>query len=231
MSDLSASNEDKGPVTLVIIGIFAGLATLFVSLRFLARRTSKTALIPGIATDLILIVVPLPFIFKLRFIRLWQRLGIGLAFALGSCSTLISIYRLTVVYAHKDSPDVTWSLTRIIIWSAVEYSVGIICACIPSLAPLVRSVLREVYKKSRESVLGRTISSDFLDLRERNAWLQRPRPVATSPQIGITIRAQRSDEHAHTLAFLRNEPTSPKPRPFCICFPGRVANGLDANLS
>lgn len=40
-----------------------------------------------------------------------------------------------------DQTDVTWSYVRPLIWSSVEISIGITCACLPTLQPLIQLCL------------------------------------------------------------------------------------------
>jgi hypothetical protein len=37
--------------------------------------------------------------------------------------------------------DISWAMSRVFVWSCCEPSVGIICACLPTYAPLVRGWL------------------------------------------------------------------------------------------
>ena len=128
--------------------------------------------IPNIVTELSLILVPLPFVLRLGFVRWWQRLGVATTFVLGGFTIIVSIYRLTIVYRHKSSPDTTWSFIAIITWSGVEYSVGIMCACIPALAPLVRSILRRIYQDPIISTVRQKAVQHF---PSPTLGLQRPR--------------------------------------------------------
>ena len=50
--------------------------------------------------------------------------------------------RLVEVSISKTS-DVTWNYVNGIIWSVVEMCVGVFCACLPVMAPLIPSCLRE----------------------------------------------------------------------------------------
>lgn len=36
------------------------------------------------------------------------------------------------------SPDFTWAMSKVFIWSCCEPFIGIVCACLPTYAPLVR---------------------------------------------------------------------------------------------
>lgn len=40
------------------------------------------------------------------------------------------------------SPDFTWAMSSVFIWSCCEPFIGIVCACLPTYAPLVRRFWR-----------------------------------------------------------------------------------------
>lgn len=40
------------------------------------------------------------------------------------------------------SPDFTWAMSKVFIWSCCEPFIGIVCACLPTYAPLVRRFWR-----------------------------------------------------------------------------------------
>jgi hypothetical protein len=40
------------------------------------------------------------------------------------------------------SPDFTWAMSKVFIWSCCEPFIGILCACLPTYAPLVRRFWR-----------------------------------------------------------------------------------------
>lgn len=40
------------------------------------------------------------------------------------------------------SPDFTWAMSKVFIWSCCEPWIGILCACLPTYAPLVRRFWR-----------------------------------------------------------------------------------------
>lgn len=50
--------------------------------------------------------------------------------------TAFSIIRL-VALTHFSISDVTWNYLPPILWSSIEVCVGIICACLPVMAPLI----------------------------------------------------------------------------------------------
>lgn len=50
---------------------------------------------------------------------------------------LISILRLYSLYVIADSPDVTWDNVEAATWSSGELNAAIICACLPTLKPII----------------------------------------------------------------------------------------------
>ncbi|KAJ4267513.1 hypothetical protein NW762_003620 [Fusarium torreyae] len=88
----------------------------------------------NIATDLIIILLPIPAIVRLKLPRRqkWYLVGI---FALGTFTVIISFIRIAFL---NDSTDFTWVQVKSTLWSMVEITSAIICACLPTLRPFVR---------------------------------------------------------------------------------------------
>ena len=75
---------------------------------------------------------PQPSVFLLRLVY-------GLTFSNPDHSTIsCSIVRITV-NSRLDRDDVTWSYVACTIWSTIEGNVGVICACLPVLAPVLHA--------------------------------------------------------------------------------------------
>lgn len=58
-------------------------------------------------------------------------------FGLGGITCVISILRLSALYAISKSSDVSWDNPLAAIWSSLEVNVGILCSCLPTLKGLV----------------------------------------------------------------------------------------------
>ncbi|KAL8942327.1 MAG: hypothetical protein Q9211_001444 [Gyalolechia sp. 1 TL-2023] len=107
--------------------------------------------IPNILTDAALLVLPMPFIWKLHLPRA-QKLALTSIFILGAFVIGVSITRFTVLLKlNLVSPDITWNYVDNQIWTAVESHVGIICACLPSLRPLLNVFLFGSVDRTRGS--------------------------------------------------------------------------------
>ncbi|POS72992.1 hypothetical protein DHEL01_v208616 [Diaporthe helianthi] len=90
----------------------------------------------NIATDLAILILPLPVLAKLK-LRRQQKYILLSIFCLGFFTCAISLIRLGYL---KQGPDFTWDNIPSSGWSVSELSSGIICACLPTLRPLVAKV-------------------------------------------------------------------------------------------
>ncbi|KAI1468065.1 MFS general substrate transporter [Daldinia caldariorum] len=110
----------------------------------------------NVVTDLAILALPLPVLTSMRLPRR-QKIILIFTFALGIFVTIVDVVRIyyleqaiTQVSAtvssnpeatFGDSSQFAWNASFSLMWSAVEVNVGIICACIPTLKPLVRRIL------------------------------------------------------------------------------------------
>ncbi|KAI5859800.1 hypothetical protein GGS23DRAFT_583685 [Durotheca rogersii] len=89
----------------------------------------------NIVTDLIILVLPIPVVWRLNLKRgrRWAVLGI---FALGFFTCVVSICRL--VFFAKLSADFTYDLVDVAAWGEAEASSGLICSSLIAMGPLIR---------------------------------------------------------------------------------------------
>ncbi|KAI9839987.1 MAG: hypothetical protein M1819_000179 [Sarea resinae] len=99
-------------------------------------------------TDVIILIVPIPMIWKLQVPRA-QKLAISSIFLLGSFVCIASILRIYFLTFLTRSEDLTWNLGQSIIWSCVEPCIGIVSACLPTLRPLLRYAFPRWFNNSR----------------------------------------------------------------------------------
>ncbi|KAK1951970.1 hypothetical protein LY78DRAFT_731711 [Colletotrichum sublineola] len=93
--------------------------------------------IPNIITDALVVMLPIPYVLSLQM-RKPQKFALLGVFLLGTFVTIISMVRLkTILAVDLKSPDITWNFCDTIIWTNVEANIAIVCACLPSLKPLL----------------------------------------------------------------------------------------------
>ena len=85
-------------------------------------------------TDVAILLLPMPIVWRLQ-ISTSRKLSISAVFMLGGFVCAIALYRITTLPLIDDN-DITYSNTYAGVWTAIEGSVGVIVACLPSLMPI-----------------------------------------------------------------------------------------------
>ncbi|PYH55528.1 uncharacterized protein BO96DRAFT_446915 [Aspergillus niger CBS 101883] len=86
----------------------------------------------NMVNDIIILLIPFRQIAKLQMNRR-KKIAVCLILALGGFAV-----RIYVLYRFTQARDITWMMGPLFIWSSIEPSVAIVCACLPHLGPLVR---------------------------------------------------------------------------------------------
>jgi len=98
------------------------------------------ASIPNVITDVILVIMPIPYVWKLHA-PIAQRIVLAAIFALGAFVGIVSIIRLSIlVETTSGILDLTYTFKDVYLWSLIEIQVGLICVCLPSLRPMIRVI-------------------------------------------------------------------------------------------
>lgn len=90
----------------------------------------------SIVLDVWMLLLPISGLRRLNMH--WQKkLAVALMFAVGTLTTIISIVRLWSLLQFKDSQNLTWDYYDMSMWSSVEVTTGVICACMPTLRKML----------------------------------------------------------------------------------------------
>ncbi|KAL7951333.1 hypothetical protein V8C42DRAFT_5150 [Trichoderma barbatum] len=137
------------PISIAAIVTMAHIAFMLVFL-FLCTPVKKQwePLVPGhcadavpfyltfssltIVFDVITLVLPFPILIKLQM-KIRRKIALLCLFALGLFVTIVQIIRIQTISSLSNYLDSASAIK----WSIVENAVGIIIACVPTLAPLV----------------------------------------------------------------------------------------------
>ncbi|KAK3386458.1 hypothetical protein B0H63DRAFT_508501 [Podospora didyma] len=71
-----------------------------------------------------------------------KKIFVGGILLLGGFVCVASAVRIVMMDQLVKSADFTWAMSKVFIWSCCEPWVGILCACLPTYAPLVRQLWR-----------------------------------------------------------------------------------------
>ncbi|KAL8847939.1 MAG: hypothetical protein Q9221_007004 [Calogaya cf. arnoldii] len=103
----------------------------------------------NVALNLLVFILPMPLLWRLRTTAR-QQIILTAIFTLAGFVVLVSIIWV-VVLARLEASDVTWNFINAGIWSALEPSMAVICACIPSLRPLFSLASRSIRNSNMPS--------------------------------------------------------------------------------
>lgn len=173
-------------VTLAIVNIAGVVLTFLNAFQCNPPRAAYTLNTPGtcisivtlylcsapvnIITDLAILVLPIPVLTGMRLPQR-QKTVLVLTFALGIFVTVVDVIRIYYLQQAADLQsfekarlatgfDFSWNASTALMWSAVEVNVGIICACIPTLKPLIKRILPSMITDRSRSETGKDTSFD-----------------------------------------------------------------------
>lgn len=92
------------------------------------------------ATDLWLIALVLPHILKMH-LPLRQKFALAFVLTLGIFVACASLTRMAVAWQFLNPKYAQWDSLSFAIWTTLESSLGLMCASIPMLKPLVRQLM------------------------------------------------------------------------------------------
>ncbi|KAM6513579.1 hypothetical protein FALCPG4_015970 [Fusarium falciforme] len=114
----------------------------------------------SVALDLWMLAVPL---WQLRSLQLhWKKkVGVAFMFGVGTFVTVVSMIRFKSLVNFGKSMNKTWELYNVSVWSAIETTVGIMCACLPT----IRAVLVKIFPILSASSTQRSKGNQYFEKR------------------------------------------------------------------
>ncbi|KAK6384616.1 hypothetical protein LTS17_002179 [Exophiala oligosperma] len=80
-----------------------------------------------------------------------QKYGLIGVFAIGGFACVVAILRLHAISEYSSSSNHSKYNVDAASWSAIEVNTGIICACMPTIRPLVAMIYRKLFGASKRS--------------------------------------------------------------------------------
>ncbi|EEU36616.1 uncharacterized protein NECHADRAFT_4350, partial [Fusarium vanettenii 77-13-4] len=107
----------------------------------------------SVALDLWMLAVPL---WQLRSLQLhWKKkVGVAFMFSVGTFVTVVSMIRFRSLVNFGKSMDKTRELYNASVWSTIEITVGIMCACLPAMRGVLVKVFPVLSASSTQSSRG-----------------------------------------------------------------------------
>ncbi|KAH9896197.1 hypothetical protein F4778DRAFT_783479 [Xylariomycetidae sp. FL2044] len=156
--------------------------------------------IPNIIHDVVMLIVPAPVVWKLQ-ITVRQKIALSSVFLIGSIGCLAGFIRFYLFWEINAFTDRTWASIQLMSWTLAEPGIIYICACMPSLWPIIIRVVpafRKVIatyrqKSSRTRSSTRPQDGGFWDSRRHSRI-----PVSTDndfiPLRDIEDRSGQNDQ-------------------------------------
>ena len=91
-------------------------------------------------SDFLILVLPAVALWPLQM-RRSKKFGLFFVFSLGAFVCGVSIVKIVYAFPINNSADSTYYNTEILLWTTVECCIGLVCACLPTMLPLVRLVM------------------------------------------------------------------------------------------
>ncbi|OJJ44770.1 hypothetical protein ASPZODRAFT_100926 [Penicilliopsis zonata CBS 506.65] len=119
----------------------------------------------NISTDLAILFLPMPILTQMRLPKK-QKYILVITFSFGFFVAVVDVIRivylqnaaisrsLAIKSLHlqtSSGDDLSWYASLSFMWSVVEVNVSVICACVPSLKPLVSRILPKLIRDSNDS--------------------------------------------------------------------------------
>ena len=95
--------------------------------------------IPNILTDIIMLVLPQPSIWRLHTTRI-QKVGLGVVFLAGSIGLIASCVRFAEFFVTDALSDPTWNSVVLLTWTMIEPAIYLVAACLLTYRPLLKKV-------------------------------------------------------------------------------------------
>jgi len=145
--------------------------------------------VANLLLDVMILTLTLPMIWNMN-LQSRQKLSLTGLFLLGTFACAASVFRV-ITFNQVQFSDVTYTMVNVSIWSTIEISIGIICACLVTYRPLFK---RMQYGRGRTTTTATHIASYPSGTVELSSMRSKP-----SPQFGDARFARLSDEEKDEL--------------------------------
>ncbi|CAG7951392.1 unnamed protein product [Penicillium olsonii] len=155
--------------------------------------------IPNIATDAIILIMPMPVVWKLPISKP-QKMGLSAIFVLGVLTLAFDIVRLVVLIdLAEKAEDITYDQVPASVWTCIEPAVGIVAACLANMRPLFNFMHVKVWSKITSRYATNSNNSSASQINEKGNW-NRQTPSPQPEHDHSTPSSPVSDPHSSPLS-------------------------------
>ncbi|KAF8461228.1 hypothetical protein BDZ91DRAFT_798210 [Kalaharituber pfeilii] len=139
----------------------------------------------SIATDLIVWWLPIPLLWKLN-VRGHKRVGVIATLSIGLLACIFSMIKMSVIQDVSSGGDESWHFAMLFVYEQLEAGMGIFCACMPPICPLITSSSCFVNWRIKRSKKSRKQSSNRGETNvDNSSYVKTPRgPAPNVPKFG-----------------------------------------------
>ncbi|KAJ5629807.1 hypothetical protein N7528_003464 [Penicillium herquei] len=155
--------------------------------------------IPNIATDAMILVMPMHTVWNLPISRT-QKMGLSGIFIVGLLTLAFDIVRLiSLIDLSTSGDDITYNQVNPSVWTCIEPAVGIVAACLSNMRPLFKIMHERVWVRHiSKNGTGNTSQQEIA--QEKGDWQHRtPSPhgetTNTDSHISHTSRTESESSH------------------------------------
>ncbi|KAH7081117.1 hypothetical protein BKA63DRAFT_461972 [Paraphoma chrysanthemicola] len=104
----------------------------------------------SIVADIVTLALAISQIWNLQM-NMKKKIGVMLMFSLGTLTTVVAAIRLKSLVKFATTPNPSWDYLSAGLWSIIEYQVGVICICMPSIRLGIARLLPKAMGSSRQN--------------------------------------------------------------------------------
>ncbi|KAH6714799.1 hypothetical protein BKA61DRAFT_363423 [Leptodontidium sp. MPI-SDFR-AT-0119] len=101
------------------------------------------------AVDIAMLILPIAMLWNVRMAKR-DKIGAVAILMTVSLVCIVSVIRLRAHVSILSDHDGIWITAKVIQWNAVEVHVGVICACLPHMKPLLRRHFPKIFESSSQ---------------------------------------------------------------------------------
>jgi len=176
----------------------------------------------NVVTDLAILALP---IVVLRHLNLptKKKIGVAIILATGSFVSIISVVRLVKSIQSYTSDDLAYKILNVLLWSSTELHTAVVCACMPTLRPFLRSCASSLKGisvgsntkslQSRQRTVHQSLEREedgYIELRKLNAGTA---PSSYHEESGTVVDVERNRHNMSEESILRDENSISAERP------------------